>query len=551
MVLETLSLASFYPLLELIINNHDSENVNFLKIFYLNILEHLKIEKNYYLTFTISIVGGLFVSKILILLFCNWHNANFQFAIRFFLTKKLYKIYLHKDYQSLMKFSSADIVKNIDHEINIFASGVSGLMTILTEGIIFIGILIFLLYFNFKATLLLTIFLIIIVVLLQLSYNKTIVNWGKESQHFNKLRIQNFIESFNAIKEIKIFGKENLFYNLMDKFNDNFFNINRKEVFLQNIPRTLLELILILIVSVYLIYFSSNNFDFKAQFANIGVYFIAAYRIFPSANRIIVSLQRLKFAKVYIENIALQIVNTKKEISYKINVKSEAIDLNKNFELKNCSFSYESSKNKILDDLNIKFETGKIYGIKGSSGTGKTTLLNVICGLIQPSNGSIIIDGKKITTDLIKFYQKNISYVPQNTFLFDTSILKNITLEIDQKTKPNEKIVQNLIERLLLKEKVLSLKQGLSTNVGERGINLSGGQIQRIGLARALYHDPKILVLDEATNAIETEMEKEVLNYLETIKKNKIIILVAHRESAFKNCDSIFKLENGKLLNIK
>ena len=136
MVLETLSLASFYPLLELIINNHDSENVNFLKIFYLNILEHLKIEKNYYLTFTISIVGGLFVSKILILLFCNWHNANFQFAIRFFLTKKLYKIYLHKDYQSLMKFSSADIVKNIDHKINIFASGVSGLMTILTEGII-------------------------------------------------------------------------------------------------------------------------------------------------------------------------------------------------------------------------------------------------------------------------------------------------------------------------------------------------------------------------------------------------------------------------------
>ena len=450
-----------------------------------------------------------------------------------------------------MKFNSADIIKNIDHEINIFSSGISGFMTILTESVIFGGILIFLLYFNFKVTLLLLVFFTFIIILLQFSYNKTLIRWGEESQKFNKLRIQNFIESFNAIKEIKIFGKESLFYELMDRFNANFFNINRKEIFLRNIPRALLELILILIVSIYLIYFSTKDFNFQNQFANIGIYLIAAYRIFPSANRIIISLQRLKFAKAYIENISLQINTDFNETKKGITEKGKFLKLEKNLKLDKCSFNFDNSQIKILNSLDIEFQVGKFYGIKGESGVGKTTLLNIISGLIEPNSGSLLLDDKIVKKQDIKFYQKKVSYVPQNIFLFDTSISKNITLEMDQEIKHNNKKIHQLINHLSLNKKISSLKNGLDTNVGERGINLSGGQIQRIGIARAIYHDPKILILDEATNAIETIMEQEVLNYFNSIKKDKIIILVAHRESAFNNCDEIYILKNGKLIQEK
>jgi len=548
-VLETLSLASFYPLFDLMISGIETNENNFVKAYYLKFITYLGIEKNFILSFTILLVGILYSLKILILLFCNWHSVNFEFVMRFFLTKKLYKTYLIKDYQSLMKFNSADIIKNIDYEISVFSSGISGLMTILTEGVIFLGILVFLFYFNFEVTFYLSLFFILISVLLQFSYNKTLVNWGSISQNFNKLRIQNFIESFNAIKEIKVFGKESLFYEQMDQFNKKFFNINRKEIFLRNIPRAFLELILIILISIYLIYFSSKTFDLQNQFANIGIYLVAAYRIFPSLNRIIISFQRLKFSKAYIDNISSQIIEIENDNISEIKKKEtiKKIKLEKNLELKDCTFFFNDKNNLILDKLNIKFEIGKIYGIKGGSGVGKTTLLNIIAGLIYPKEGSIILDKKEILKKDIKAYQKNLSYVPQNIFLFDASIAENITLNIDYKDDSKNKEIDLLVNHLSLKDKISQLEKGVNTGTGERGINLSGGQIQRIGIARALFHKPNILILDEATNAIETKIEESVLNYLHSIKKDKIIILVAHRDSAFKKCDEIFELQSGKL----
>ena len=556
MILETLSLASFYPLLDIIFANSSTGEENFIKNFYLKFLSYLNIENDYKLNFTISLVGILFLLKISILLFCNWHSSNFEFAIRFFLTKKLYKTYLKKDYRSLIKYNSADIIKNIDHEINIFASGVSAIMTILTEGIIFIGILIFLFYFNPHVTLILLLFFTLTFFMLQFTYNKTLINWGLISQKFNKLRIKNFIESFNAIKEIKIFGKEKLFYESMDRFNKKFFNINRKEIFIRNVPKAFLEALLILIIIFYLIFFSTSFNDIQNQFAYIGIYLIAAYRILPSLNRVIVSFQRLSFSQVFIINISTQLKeNLKDQITNRnFNLSDETIIIpKKHLALKNCSFFFNENNEKILNNVDIKFDLGKIYGIKGGSGAGKTTLLNIVSGLIYPSKGNLLIDDFPINKNNLKAFQKNVSYVPQNVFLFDTSIQKNINLLIDEEFENNkeDKKIRSLINSLSLDSKILKLEKGLDSIVGERGVNLSGGQIQRIGIARALYHEPKILILDEATNAIESSIESDVLDYLVSIKKDKIIILVAHRDSAFKKCDEIYELDSGKLTTKK
>ena len=545
-LLETLSIASFYPLLDLIITSNNSQEHQIQKI-YSDFLIMSNINENNIFNFTIILVGLIFVIKVSVLLFCSWHISNFEFSLRYYLTKKLYKKYISQDYLKIIKTNSAEIIKNIDYELSVYSSGVAALMEILTEGIILFGIVIFLFYFNFEVSFAILVSLLIISLILQKLYNRKLLEWGNIHQKYEKLRIKNFIETFNAIKEIKIFGKENIFFNIMSKFNKNFFSTARKERFLRSVPRSVLELILIVFACLSLLYFSLDQIDIKDNLSSLGVYLIAAYRSFPSANRILTNYQRLKFATPFMDNISHQFEDDGKNIQLSNNKK---YNLTNKITIKDCDFSYNES-NKILDNLNFDFKLGKIYGVKGPSGGGKTTLLNILTGLLMPSKGDLYADNQKITNQNIKEFQNIIGYVPQNTFLFDASILENITFDFsDEKTIDHEKI-KDLLKHLSLIEKINSLKNGLNTNVGERGVNLSGGQIQRIGLARAMYNNPKILILDESTNAIEKDIERKVLSYLKSIKKNMIIILVAHRDTTLEYADQVLELVNGNLIKIK
>ena len=545
-LLETLSIASFYPLLDLIITSNNSQEHQIQKI-YSDFLTMSNINENNIFNFTIILVGFIFVIKVSVLLFCSWHISNFEFSLRYYLTKKLYKKYISQDYLKIIKTNSAEIIKNIDYELSVYSSGVAALMEILTEGIILFGIVIFLFYFNFEVSFTILVSLLIISLILQKLYNRKLLEWGNIHQKYEKLRIKNFIETFNAIKEIKIFGKENIFFNIMSKFNKNFFSTARKERFLRSVPRSVLELILIVFACLSLLYFSLDQIDIKDNLSSLGVYLIAAYRSFPSANRILTNYQRLKFATPFMDNISHQFEDDGKNIQLSNNKK---YNLTNKITIKDCDFSYNES-NKILDNLNFDFKLGRIYGVKGPSGGGKTTLLNILTGLLMPSKGDLYADNQKITNQNIKEFQNIIGYVPQNTFLFDASILENITFDFsDEKTIDHEKI-KDLLKHLSLIEKINSLKNGLNTNVGERGVNLSGGQIQRIGLARAMYNNPKILILDESTNAIEKDIERKVLSYLKSIKKNMIIILVAHRDTTLEYADQVLELVNGNLIKIK
>ncbi len=542
MILEAISLASFYPLLEILNSNSDQAKESNIKDLFFYILNYFNISEKNFFTALLIIVSSLFILKILILLFCYWHGSNFTFIIRFYLTKILYKTYLQKNYQDLIKYNSADIIKNIDYEIHQFGSGITSIMTFLTEGLIFFGILIFLFFFNLKVTLSIILICLVIYLILQFSYNRLLIQWSSAAQKYHKNRTKNFLETFNAIKEIKIFSKENLFYNSMENFNKKFFNANRNQRFLFHIPKAVLETSLIIIVSIYLINLNLQDQNFTFYLSDIGIYLIAAYRVFPSVNRMIVSLQTIKFSSIFMKNISNQILSEQINFEKNLNNFKEKPGLNfqNKIEIKNCNFSFNNEKN-IINNLSLTFEKGKIYGIKGVSGSGKTTLLNLISGLISPDSGQILFDGKENNiTSSAKIL--NVGYVPQNVFLFDMSIAKNIHLNIKDNSENDFKKISSLIENLELGKKIASLSKGLHTDVGERGVNLSGGQVQRIGIARALYHEPKLLILDEATNAIEKELEIKVLRYLNNLKKDKIIIIVAHRESVFESCDEVFKL---------
>ena len=401
----------------------------------------------------VPVVSILFISKIGYT-FC-YCTVQICIVIRFYLTKILYKTYLKKDYRSLMKYNSADIIKNIDYEIHMFGSGVVSAMTLLTEGFIFLAILVFLFFFNIKITLTLMLISLSIFIILQLSYNKHLLSWAKTAQEHQKSRTKNFLETFSAIKEIKIFGKENLFYDLMNSFNQKFFNANRNQRFLTNIPKAVIESYIIVIISFYLVYLHSLNYEFSDYFSEIGIYLIAGYRVFPSMNRIIVCLQSIKFSSPYMKNITNQI------LSEKINAQEEKVfftnksnlKFKKSIELRNCSFSFTKEK-QIIKNLSFKFETGKIYGIKGASGSGKTTLLNLLSGLILPDSGKIFLDDKEIVINKDHYFNlSNVSYVPQSVFLFDTTIAKNVHFNFYDDSSKDFKNILELLKELGLEEK--------------------------------------------------------------------------------------------------
>jgi len=545
MLLETFTIVAFYPLIDSMLNPIDGEKNSIMRLF-LSTLNFSAASEISYLISAIIIFATIFLIKSLILIFCYWHNTHFEFQIRSELTQKLYKKYLLMPYKNFFKINSAEIIKNLDYELNLFASGLSAIMVIITESTVLFGIIIFLFFFNFKITTVLIFTFIAIILLINLIYNKKLVNLGKLTQSYSKLRIQNFIESFNAIKEIKLFAKEKIFEQQMKNYNTIFFLSNKKEIFIRTLPRIFLELTIVLAICSYLFFVMQNGINFKILIPNISIYLIAAYRTLPCVNRIISSIQRYKFASPVMKNVCEEV----NEEYNKVLLTNDKINMDNSIELRNLEFSYNKDTHKILSNINYKLKKNTIYGITGESGSGKSTLINIIVGLLEPHKGGLFVDNIKINKNNLNQFQKSVGYVPQNTFLFETTIAQNISFEIESKNYSLEKI-NNLIKILGLESKIKSLIKGVETNVSEKGLNLSGGQVQRIGIARALYRNPEIIVLDESTNALDIDTEEQIINYINSIKNNKIIILVAHRKSALKYCDKILKIINGNLEIIK
>ena len=400
-----------------------------------------------------------------------------------------------------------------------------------------------LIYFQPKATVIIFLILSLIAFLINKFTKKQLNIWGKNSQKYEGQRTKHFFQTFNAIKEIKIFNKENFFLEQSQKFNDYFFDSNKKEIFVRTLPRILLELTLILGLSFFLIFIISKKSNFQELLPSIVLFGAAGYRMLPSINRILTSLQKLRFAAPVIENINNQLKEKSKTINLIENLSNSNFQSEIRFE--NVCFTYPGTIKKIFDDLNISIKKKESIGLMGESGSGKSTFVNLISGLIKCNSGNIKIDKKNLEEININDFQKKIGYVPQQTFLLDDSIRNNIAFGIN-KDNYNDDDMYKILNIVELNQFVISLKDKLETIVGERGTKLSGGQIQRIGIARALFINPELLILDEATNALDLDTEKKLLRNIKLNFKNLSKIVVAHRQSSFHECEKIYQIVNGK-----
>ncbi len=485
-----------------------------------------------------------FIKNIYLYLY-NYVLSRYSRNIQHRISSDLFTKYINEINPVYNKKNSGTLIRNIN------ASGTVGLflfsfLILIVEVSIILFLMIFLLNVNFTLTLAVIIIFSLAILILYFSTKRKLFEFNSLKEKITSVVNQESIQSLRLIKIIKIFKKEKLFSKKFTKSNFKKFDYNFKSEIILHVPKLLIETLVVISVCLIIIYMISLGNSSKEIIPLITIYAASAVRLMPSSTRIITSLQRLK---VYLP--ALTIIYNEFNVSGK---KVEKIDeVNFTFsklEFKDLSFRY--NENKILfKNQNFKIEKGEMIGIYGESGSGKSTLANLIVGLIQPTSGKIIYDNEIENNSKNKF-TPIVGYVPQNTALFDDTIWNNITFFENKDDNGVMRKFNEVVKLSNLKTFIDSLPNKEDTNLGEGFSKVSGGQAQRIGIARALFISSDFLIFDESTSALDSDNENEVMKTINSLKKLKTIIVISHRSELFENCDKIYQIkDNGIYLKNK
>ena len=543
-LMDLVGVASIIPFLA-VISNQEVLNTNKHLLF---LKDFLNLDNN-------SIVVFLaFASFILLFLnyltrwFDVWYDSYVSHNIWLNLSKKLFNQYLIEPYSFYIKNSTNYLLEKIQVKINFIVIGIIHPFFQIC-GKFFSSILLFsiLLYFEPLITFLITIILIFFYSFIFLFLKNKMESYGRLQANASTKSFKIVDQAFKSIKDIKINNSYNFYIKNFFNISETLANVSVKKVFFIVSPKILIELMSYVFAFSIIIYLMLiNHRNLSDIILLIGIYTITLHRILPNLQIIFQEIGNFKYYKPSYDEIFSDLIkiNFKKK-----NFKKKLINIKFQDEisLENIDFKYDENKNKVLSIKNLKIKAGEYLGITGPSGSGKSTLINLITGLLNPNNGKILVDKREIVGDLIGDWQSAISYVPQLPFIADDTITNNIAYGLNedkidfQKVKEAAKIAQisEFIEN--------KLPQKYETIVGEDGIRLSGGQRQRLSIARAIYTNKDLLILDESTSSLDVMTEKQIIESLIKSKLNKTVIFVTHRVNSLRNCDKILLLNNGKI----
>jgi len=481
--------------------------------------------------------------KSIFLIYLTWRQNKFSSNLTTNLANNLFRGYLLMPYQFHISRNSSIPLSMIQNEINSFSTVTQAFIQLFSEGTILLGILFTLFYIFPSGTLFVIVFFGISVFLFHRVSKTKLSNWGTERHGLLLKMNKSLLQGFGGIKDLKIYGRELFFAEKFEKVNSKSGQIYIKVNTLSFVPRFFLELLAVVGLIGLIFLMLLLNQPLQSILQSLGVFVAAAFRMIPSVNRIMISMQQIKFANVTINKLQQEFsfINENWKLNQDNFDNNTIIKFEKKLEFNKIKFSYENS-DPILQNFNLEIHSGEFVGIVGSSGSGKSTLVDLLLGLLKPNSGLILSDNIPIQENL-KSWQNLIGYVPQSIYLTDDTLINNIALGIPEKDIDLNKI--NLaVEAAQLGDFISNLPQGLNTNVGERGVKMSGGQRQRLGIARALYNSPKILVLDEATSALDNKTEEDVMDSI-YMMKNVTIIIIAHRLSTLNKCNRIIEIKSG------
>jgi len=536
------------------------------------IFSFLQIIISFFLSTQVSFKTESAIAKTLLSKFTNFQDILIIFFVIFFfrnlfyiyvslkrnkliknlnddLSFRLYDNYLNQNFEFFINKKSSDFVSKIILEVNKFTYNLlDGIIFLITETFLILTILVFLLINYFFETIVFTSIIFLFFFIFFKYYKKTFLVLGHNKSISDAKKVEDLQKSFYVIQNIKLDSLEEYF---SLRFLKNTKISSYAQFFLSfvnDIPKPLAELIVSVIVFVilYILYYFFNMSK-QEVLSMVGIFMLAMFRLLPSTNRILVAINNIRFNYSSVDLISSELNTSKSELQIKDekfqDIKFEFKD---SIFLKDVNFNYILSKQYQLKNINIEIKKYSTIGIRGVSGSGKTTLLNLICGLLHPSSGEIFIDGISINF-LRKSYQKKIGYISQKTYLSDESIINNVIFGQDQKFF-NDNLFDECIKKSYLDDFIAKLPNGKHTIVGEMGSKLSGGQQQRIGIARALYKKPEILILDEATNALDDDAENEIIKTINNLKGKITIIISSHQKKLLDCCDKQYVISNGTLI---
>ncbi|MFT3982355.1 MAG: ABC transporter ATP-binding protein [Lachnospiraceae bacterium] len=541
-LMELAGVSIILPFVQAIVSPNTIMNNRYI----VKICEFFQIDGVNHLLILISIVMILiYVVKNIYM--CLMYNTMYHFIYnnQRKLANQMFRCYMEQPYIFHLSKNSSEMIRNITSDSAMFFSAILAYLQLLTEISVCLVLVTFLLLVDKSITIGIAGVLLVFIVFYSQIIKKKIQSMG-ESTRESQVGMTKWIQQgFGGIKEVKILGREQFFLNNYDVTYKEYADANRKFMIYSFLPKPLMETFCVASIMAVIALKLYRNVDLTYFAPTLSVFAIAAFRMLPSAGKIAQFINNIVYNRPAVDAVYCSLKDIEKLIpnTEKANCGKEEFDFHDAINIRHMDFHYPNVEKNVLNDVNLKIQKNLSVAFVGPSGAGKTTLADIILGVLQPQGGVASADDINIHENL-RGWNKHLGYIPQSIFLTDDTIRNNIAFGIER-DRIDEEQVWKALEGAQLKTFIESLDKGLDTAVGERGVRLSGGQRQRIGIARALYRDPDVLVLDEATSALDTETETAVMEAIENLSGKKTIIIIAHRLTTIRNCDMVYEINNG------
>lgn len=503
-----------------------------------------------YSSFSILVMAMLvvvFVVKNAFLFLQQKLTFAFVYTNQFRTSERMMRNYLRRGYEFYLNADTAVVQRSITSDVNNMYALILALLQLMSDGVVSVFIVCYCLSRSGSMTILLAVVMVLLMVLIKKVLKPIMYKAGKDNQDYYSGLFKWISQTVQGVKEVKVTGKEQYFVEEYRKCGKGYVDAVQKYSLYNNIPKLLMETACVGVMMGYMIFLTAAGKSTGDMLEILSTIAAAAFVLLPCVNRINNQINSIAYFEPFFmgvsDNLQDEITGEKVDMSFATD-EEEKLPVKKSIELRNITYAYPGTDKLIFDHADMTIPIGSSVGIVGTSGAGKSTIVDILLGLLEVREGTVYADGVDVRQNYRRWL-KNIGYIPQMIFMLDDTIRNNVAFGVP-KDKIDEDRLWEVLREAQLDEFIKTLPEGLDTGIGERGIRLSGGQRQRIGIARALYHDPEVLVLDEATSALDNDTEKAIMDSINRLHGKKTLIIIAHRLQTIEKCDIVYRVENGK-----